>query len=129
MLNSSFHHPGPPHVSGCCVNAVLGVATPFGIQAECGKWLSLFHSGFLTCSSVLTEKSCASQRAFKGLQYLLQEDFEERDVLPLPFWAVQPCMVCNGPEKINWTLHLRDKGWNIILNNLVTPINLCPQTF
>lgn len=60
---------------------------------------------------------------------LSQEDFEERDVLPLPSWALQPCMVCNGPEKINWTLHLRDKGWDIILNNLVTPINLCPQTF
>lgn len=72
-------------MSGCCANAVLGVATPFGIQAEFGKWLSLSHGGFLTCSSVLTEKSCASQRACKGLQCLRQEDFEERDVLPLPF--------------------------------------------
>lgn len=71
----------------------------------------------------------ASQRACKGLQCLHQEDFEERDALPLPFWALWPCVVCNGPEKINWTLHLRDKGWDIILNNLVTPINLCPQTF
>lgn len=60
---------------------------------------------------------------------LCQKDFEKRDALPLLFWALQQCVVCNGPEKINWTLHLRDKGWDFIPNNLATPINLCPQTF
>lgn len=65
----------------------------------------------------------------KDSSSLLPKDFEKRDVLPLPSRASRQCVVCNGPEKINWTLHLRDKGWDFILNNLATPINLCPQTF
>lgn len=73
-------------------------------------------------------KAVPSKKLSKNCSSLLQKGFEKRDVLPLPSWASWQCAVGNGPEKINWTLHLRDKGWDFIPNNLVTQINLCPQT-
>jgi len=77
----------------------------------------------------LRAKAVSPQEPTKDRGSLLRKDFEKYDLLPLPSWASWQCVVCNGPEKINWTLHLRDKDWDFIPNNLVTPINLCPQTF
>lgn len=125
-LNNNWHFLiTQPRVAGYLENAVLQVTTLLWIQPEGGKWPSPRPTGVISTSSVLAGKA-VPPRALGGPWHLLGEDFEKRDARPL--WAAQHRGLCNGPEKVNWTLHFRDKGWDFIPENLVTPINLCPQT-